>query len=90
MAMLESKGQLKDRKTEAEAEITNRRTVEVLLVRYGEETLCHDIALCYSEDPLRNSEPGDQRLKGLSYAAAKQPSSRRSKVPFPKRELVEP
>ena len=71
MAMLESKGQLK---TEKQNISRNDKKVENRSVRSGEETLRHDVALRHSEDPLRSSEPGDQSLKGLGYAAAKQPS----------------
>ena len=75
MAMLESKGKLKDKKTRTEAKMTKRRTTERLLVHR-------------CEDPLCNSEPVDQSLKGFGYVAAKQPSSLHSEVPFPKRELT--
>ena len=66
MAMLESKGQLKDRKTRTKEEMTKRRTAEKLLVRHGEETL-------RCEDPLHCNKPVDESLKGFGYAATKQP-----------------
>ena len=75
MAMLESKGHLKDKKTRTEAEMIKRHTTERLLVRRGE-------ALCRCEDPLRSNELVDQSLKGFDYATMKQPS--------PKREFAEP
>ena len=64
-----------------------RRTIEVLLVRRDEES---SEALRCCKGGLRSSKLVDKILKGLSYAAAKQPSSLCSKVPFPKRELAEP
>ena len=54
----------------------------MLLVRSGEETLHRGVALSCNEDPFHSSELGDQSLKGLGYAATKQPSSRRSEAPF--------
>ena len=88
MAMLESNGQLKDTKHN-KGRNDEKVVVERLLVRRGKETLrcgealCHcKDALCHCKDPLRNSEPVDQSLKGLGYAAAKQPSLLRSEVPF--------
>ena len=68
----------KRQKNRTEAEMTKRQIEEVLLVRNGEETLHR------SEDPLRSSELGDQSLKGLGYAAAKQPSPWHSEAPFSK------
>ena len=77
MAMLESKGQLKE-KNRTEAEMIKMQTLEVLLVRSGAETLRR------SEDPLCSNEPGDQSLKGLGYVAVKQPLPWRSETPFSK------
>ena len=86
MAMLKSKGQLKEKKNRTEAEMTKRWTTEVLLVRSGEETLCRGEALHRSEDPLRSRKPGDQSLK---VSATQQGSNLRrgvAKHPFPKQE----
>ena len=90
MAMLESKGQLKVRKTIIEVEMTKMRTRERLLIHHSEESLRRGEALHRYEDPLHSSEPVDQSLKGVGYAAVKQPSPLRSEVPFPKRGLAEP